>query len=354
LIEVTGTAAGQVDRIRRDIVVVGASAGGVEALTTVIGGLPAELPASVFVVLHLSPSGFSVLPAILERSGPLPASAARDGEPIERGHVYVAPPDFHMLVDDGCIRLTRGPRENAHRPAIDPLFRSAARSYGERCIGVILSGALDDGAAGLRYLKGRGGLAIVQDPEDALYPGMPTSAAASVDVDAMAPARELAAAIQAAVDSPSSPLGSPASGATGNGASDAVAQPQGRIDVRSEGDAAGIACPECGGALYERESGALLRFACQVGHVYSPDSLIEGQAHALEGALWTAVRSLEERADLLRRMARRSVRQSIAERLEQRASDVEEQARVVSAVAGRVGRASPPGELRDASIEGGR
>src|SRR5215218_4372253 len=171
---------------QRDIVVVGASAGGVEALMQLVAGLPAELPASVFVVLHTAPTSESVLPEILSRSGALPASAARDGERHERGHIYVAPPDSHMLLADGRIRLTRGPRENGHRPAVDPLFRSAARAHGPLCVGVIVSGTLDDGTAGLRFLKGRGGAALVQDPADALYPGMPSSAIANVEVDGVA------------------------------------------------------------------------------------------------------------------------------------------------------------------------
>src|SRR3954451_14678007 len=152
----------------RDIIVVGASAGGVEALGKLVAGLPAELPASIFVVLHLLPSGTSVLDSILHRSGSLPASTAVDGERFERGHIYVAPPDQHLLLWDGEMRLSLGPRENGHRPAIDPLFRSAARAFGPKVIAVILSGALDDGAAGMRFVKERGGAAVVQDPDDAL------------------------------------------------------------------------------------------------------------------------------------------------------------------------------------------
>jgi two-component system chemotaxis response regulator CheB len=192
--------AAQHSGVQRDVVVIGASAGGVEALTTVVGSLPADLPAAVFVVLHLAPAGASALASILTRSGSLQATPGTDGERFERGRVYVAPPDFHMLVDDEHIRLTRGPREKAHRPAVDPLFRSAARAHGERCVGVVLSGALDDGTAGLRFLKGAGGVALVQDPADALYSGMPASALANVDVDVVAPAAGLADAICAALD----------------------------------------------------------------------------------------------------------------------------------------------------------
>ena len=172
-----------------DLVVIGASAAGVEALKTVAANLPADLHASVVAVLHLPAGGTSVLPSILDRAGPLPAKPANDGEPLEPGTIYVAVPDCHVQVEDGRLQVQGGPRENGHRPAIDPLFRSAAHSHRERTIGVILSGALDDGARGLRAIKAHGGMTLVQDPETALHPGMPRAAIRSVAPDRVLPPR---------------------------------------------------------------------------------------------------------------------------------------------------------------------
>jgi two-component system, chemotaxis family, protein-glutamate methylesterase/glutaminase len=292
--------------VQRDVVVVGASAGGVQALQGLVAQLPPEFPASVLIVLHLMSSGTSVLHSILDRAGPLPATQARDGEPLERGHIYVAPPDSHLLLRGSAIHLSSGPRENGHRPAIDPLFRSAARAYGPRVVGVVLSGMLDDGTDGLRLIKSRGGASVVQDPADAAYGGMPESAIEYAGADHVVPLAEIGATLFELVDDPL-PAGPQ------NGVEDPAEQDIDLVEVEfgresPEGAPTLLTCPDCGGVMLERDDGGLVRFACQVGHAYSPESLNEHQGEALESALWNATRTLDERADLLRRMARRAER----------------------------------------------
>jgi two-component system chemotaxis response regulator CheB len=196
----SNASAGQVV-VNRDIVVVGASAGGVEALSVLMGGLPPDLPATVFVVLHLMGER-SMLASILSRSGPLPATAAVEGERFERSHIYAAPPGTHLVLEEGTVHLTHGPPEKGCRPAIDPLFRSAARVYGPRVIGVILSGLLHDGAEGLSAVKEAGGLAVVQDPGDAKFGAMPTAAIAATDVDSVASVDRMAAMLADLVSEP--------------------------------------------------------------------------------------------------------------------------------------------------------
>src|SRR5688572_2901117 len=172
----------------KDIIVIGASLGGIEALKSLAGTLPQDLNAAIFVVLHIAASSPGVLPAILRRSGPLPASNAQDGESIKKGHIFVAPADHHLLLDQtGRVRVTRGPKENLCRPAVDPLFRSAASAFGKRVVGVVLTGGLDDGTAGLSAVKQQGGTAIVQHPNDAVAPSMPLNAMLSVSVDHCVP-----------------------------------------------------------------------------------------------------------------------------------------------------------------------
>jgi two-component system chemotaxis response regulator CheB len=277
----------------RDLVVIGASAGGVETLSRVVAGLPSDLPATICVVLHLAPGSPSALADILRRAGPLPCHPAEDGEPLHAGEILVAPPDQHLVVEDGHVRLTIGPRENGHRPAIDVLFRSAASALHGRVVGVVLSGTRDDGAAGLAVIKSEGGATIVQDPEDALYAGMPASALAHVVVDAVVPSELVAATIAAMVQGAEPPAGAKARAAN-------------RDPPREE--QAVITCPECGGVLTEHSEAGVTQWRCYVGHRYSPDSLADAQGEGVEAALWTAIRTLEDRSMLLRRMADRAER----------------------------------------------
>jgi two-component system chemotaxis response regulator CheB len=274
----------------RDLVVIGASAGGVETLRRVVADLPGDLQAAVCVVLHLAPGSPSALAPILARAGRLQCQAATDGDELQNGRILVAPPDRHLVVEDGHVKLTLGPRENGHRPAVDALFRSAAHAYDERVIGVVLSGTRDDGAAGLAAIKDCGGATIVQDPEEALYAGMPRNALAHVAVDVIAPSSQIAAAIAKMVTGDAPPPGD-------------------RPDNRSRSDAdvgsqrVTTVCPECGGVLTERLESGMTQWGCRVGHRFSPDSLADAQAEDVEAALWAAVRALQDREMLLGRMA---------------------------------------------------
>jgi len=311
----------------RDIVVIGASAGGVQALDQLVERLPPELPAAVFVVLHLSAGGRSVLPSLLQRMGPLPAAVPDEQQLPDRGHIYVAPPDRHLLLVGQQVRLTGGPRENGHRPAIDPLFRSAARTYGPRVIAVVLSGTLDDGAAGARMVRDRGGMVIVQDPDDALYPDMPQNTLDVSGADEVLPAAAIAAKICDLLDTP---LPDDAQGVEDPDEQEANELMEAQLAVN--GTPTELACPDCGGALWEREDGDLVRFGCRVGHVYSPESLVAEHGKALEQALWAALRGLEERADLYRRMARRAQiagRASIERRFHNRSESAERHATAI-------------------------
>ncbi|GAA0502553.1 chemotaxis protein CheB [Paractinoplanes deccanensis] len=287
----------------RDVVAVGASAGGVEALRALVAGLPPHFPGAILVVLHIARSAPSALPGILSRSGPLPASGAADGDPLRPGHIYVAASDHHMLLLDGRLRLTRGPAENGHRPAIDPLFRSVARAAGPRAVGVVLSGSRDDGASGLAAIAAQGGATVVQDPADALCPWMPRAAAARVAADHIVPAAKMGALLNGMID-----MDPPDAGPRGDRLLDfevAMADPGHTLTTDQVAEPAGYGCPSCGGSLFQIEAEPLPRFRCRIGHAWSPESLLDEQAVALEGALWIALRALEEKSALSRRMAGR-------------------------------------------------
>jgi two-component system chemotaxis response regulator CheB len=290
-------------------VVVGASAGGVEATSRFVHGLPADIEAAVLVVVHTSPSAPSALPGILSRAGEIEARHPADGEALRNGVVYVAPPDHHLLVLEGMVRLSRGPRENGHRPAIDPLFRSAARWFGNGAIGVVLSGVLDDGSAGIRVLKEAGGTAVVQDPADAQYAPMPANAIAATTVDHVVPVADAGALVAKLV----AELGHHDLHG-GAGMSAPVDRELTLTHVEQDDPEVGeglapashFSCPDCHGVLNAITEGGSERYRCRVGHAWSSESLLAAQTEGLETALWMALRALEERASLARRLAKRA------------------------------------------------
>jgi two-component system, chemotaxis family, protein-glutamate methylesterase/glutaminase len=315
----------------KSIIVIGTSAGGVEALITLAKALPADLPAAVFIVLHLPPEGTSLLPEILTRSGRLPATHAVDGERYEEGHIYVAPPNKHLILGRSTLRLTQGPRENRMRPAIDVLFRSAAECCAERTIGVVLTGSLNDGTAGLLALKKAGAITIVQDPSDAVWSEMPLSAQRAADPDHVLPLRDIAEQLTASSQGLATRIHSSNGdsrtmekhkGANSIGASRANSSGAAKTPAIS-GDHAGevqqdfleqetgerdkettvYTCPDCGGVLWQFNEGGLVRFRCHVGHSMSAEDLVIGQSEKIEETLWMAVRSLQEQAALARQIA---------------------------------------------------
>ena len=307
-----------------DIIVIGASAGGVETLPRLVGSLPADLPASLFIVLHIPTQEASLLPHIIRRGASLSVQNAIHGEKIRHGHVYVAPPDYHLQVVNGQVRLSRGPRENFHRPAIDTLFRTAAESYGPRVAGVVLTGNLDDGTAGLHAVKSHGGIAIVQDPKEATVPAMPQSALRNVKVDhcvTLAKMGPLLVRLATMRNIPKSKKG--------------ISRMEKRSMSPKEmekkfGLPTSFVCPECNGPLWETQAGASLQFRCHVGHAYSPDSLLADHADGLERALWSAVRTFDERASLLRRLGERKYRSpAVGPNLEAKAKQHEKNAEVI-------------------------
>jgi two-component system, chemotaxis family, protein-glutamate methylesterase/glutaminase len=315
----------------RDIVVIGGSSGALQALEVLLADLAADLPAALFVVLHGGSATHDSLARILRAAGPLPTEPARDGARFQRGCVYTAPKDMHMLVSNGRITLQRGPRENMARPAIDPLFRSAASSYGSRVVGVLLSGMLYDGAAGMRAVARCGGITLVQHPEDALCPDMPRNALEHTEVSHCTAARDLAPLLtrivaESAGPSPQIPreIAAEVSLSLLSGVPGDADQPLGKLSP--------LTCPECGGSLSEQEDGALLRYRCHTGHVLDGRHLLMAQLETIEHALWSAVRAHEERATLLRRLAhqaRAHNRVSVARRWEELVAEREEEANVI-------------------------
>jgi two-component system chemotaxis response regulator CheB len=317
----------------RDIIVIGASAGAVEALTQLVRDLPDAFAGSIFITVHFPANGTSNLPRILSRAGRLPAVHPANGEQILPGRIYVAPPDHHLLLSRRAIRLVRGPRENGNRPAADPMFRSAALAFGPRVIGVVLTGNLDDGTSGLAAVKRAGGIAVAQDPDDALFPSMPKSAIDHVDVDKIVPVSELGATLAALTTVP------PPAGERSDMSDDAKEAELSSVNLdaieqydEQPGHVSAYSCPDCGGVLRELHDGQFIRFRCRVGHAWTANALLETQAGHMDEALWTALRSLEENVALARQIAGRHRQRGhlkLAARFEAQAQTIEAKASVI-------------------------
>ena len=285
------------------IIVIGASIGGMEALKTLVAGLPSNLGAAICIVWHLGPDSQSVLPHVLNKVGVLHATGAVNGESIQINRIYVAQPDHHLLIEGNHLRLTKGPKENRFRPAVDPLFRSAAYTYGSRVIGIVLTGALDDGTAGLWSIKNRGGIAVVQNPEDAEMPSMPRSAAKHVAVNYSVPVADMGRLLVGLVEELN---------ATPFNTSDmkkdlkleieigiAAEKDPASNDTLKLGDLTPFTCPECHGVLTAIKEGSLKRYRCHTGHAFSGDSLLSALTENIEDSLWTTLRSIKESAMLM-------------------------------------------------------
>jgi two-component system chemotaxis response regulator CheB len=324
----------------RDIIVVGGSAGSLEPLRAMMSALPADFPAAVFVVVHIGQS--SHLAAILDRAGPLPAAPAESGAPVEHGRVYVGVPDRHLLLHDGHVLLCRGPRENMARPAIDPLFRSAAASYGGRVIGVILSGDLNDGTAGLHAIKRCGGTAVVQDPNEAEVPSMPLSASQHVKVDYCLAAPRMGACL---VELAAKPAGEtpPIPPDVRLETAIAVQEVHGASTAGQLGSLAPLTCPECNGPLWQVADDPLLRYRCHLGHALTAEGVLDGEVQEADRALEYLVRLKRERAELLRRMADKAEinrRCGLAGQLRRRAREYDEQADLLQDMSDRFAAAA--------------
>lgn len=288
---------------KHDIVVIGSSAGGIEAMQGLFRALPIDFPAAIFVVTHLNRQLPSFLAEILAKAGHLPTVTVLRTMKFKPGTVYVAPPDRHLILTATDVRINKGPRENWHRPSVDVLFRTAAAALGPRVVGVILSGFLDDGAAGLAAIKKNGGAAIVQAPGDAMYPDMPQHAIRAVKPDHIVPLSRLAETLTRVVkDAAPGRRNSKQSLEVAIESEIAKGTMNGREGLEKIGTPSTFTCPECQGPLWELRNGSLLRFRCQVGHAFSAETMLNAQQDIVERSLWVALGTLQSRAALWRRM----------------------------------------------------
>jgi two-component system chemotaxis response regulator CheB len=290
------------------VVVIGASAGGVETLSQFCRLLPPDFNAAVLIVLHIPSHGKSNLPSILSRVGALPARHAENGQVFEAGNIYIAPPNHHLLAVDGRLSLSLGPKINGLRPAVDVLFQSAAKALGKRVIGVVLSGTRGDGAVGLLSIKQAGGVTMVQDPGEALFPTMPTKAMEMVEVDYVLGMRDLVAKIvELLAEEPGNPNGGKVMSVDLENEDERLRVDHAHFEGGDESSPRTLlTCPSCGGVLWELNSNGILHYHCQIGHVFSEESLLSEHTDYVEESLWSAVRLLEERASMGSRLSSRA------------------------------------------------
>jgi two-component system, chemotaxis family, protein-glutamate methylesterase/glutaminase len=314
-----------------DIVAIGASAGGYHALKSLVRALPADLPAAVLITLHVWPMRESSLVKLLSGSTDLTVQFGREGDPIRPGNIYVAPADHHLLAMGERLMVRRGPRENGSRPAIDPMLRSVAMSFGGRAIGVVLTGNLSDGSAGLHAIKRCGGITVVQDPADAEFPEMPRNALALSDADHVVSLDRMGPLLTKLVRQSAGPTPKPPADLALEVR--IAAQHDRGIDLPEQlGERSVLTCPECSGVLWEIKDGSLTRFRCHVGHAYSLEKLAEDQMTETDRALSTALRALDERVVILRKLAdeaAQSQRDSMQRQWNERAAEYEKQAEVI-------------------------
>lgn len=287
---------------RRDVIAIGGSLGAVDAVKQLLRDLPTGFDASIFVVIHVGARGKNLLAGIFGEHAAMPVSTATDGERVKQGHAYIAPADHHLLVMDGVMRLGRGPRENLSRPALDPLFRSVGICYGPRAIGVVLSGRLNDGAAGLADLKRCGGMAVVQNPGDAIAPDMPLGALSAAKVDYRAPLADLPSLLPRLASDEAGPP-PPVPEEIRLEVDIALGRRVDPARIGSIADPVQLSCPACGGVLSQVRNWPPLRFRCQVGHAYTSEALAETPRNAVDEALRLALRIIEERVTLSEKMA---------------------------------------------------
>jgi two-component system chemotaxis response regulator CheB len=318
----------------RDIIVIGGSSGATAPLKEILGRLPADLPAAVFIVLHIPARGIGILSTVASAASRLPVVQAESGMVIENGHIYLGAPDHHLLLLKDHIMLGRGPRENMVRPAIDPLFRSAALQYGPRVIGVVLSGLLSDGAAGLTAIKQCGGIALVQDPTDAIADEMPLRALEATTVDLCVTSARIGDVLSDLVrEEPGTRL--PVPPEVRLEVEIAAGERIGSDRLAKIADPAALSCPSCGGVLSKLKMEKPLRFRCQVGHAYTAETLAQEQESKVDEALRVALRIIEERAELVHRMAedgRYSGRPAVAQMYDARSAEYREYADMIRRV----------------------